>query len=224
MDIVKQFCWELDADEILAGVLCDSGVGNDKNVENFVTHGEKMVKNNFTVLGNDPLDECLGIPGCPYIYIPAPRAREYTPLAANSYKGCGHHCTYCYMTTRMNPAKTEIFPAGAVPRKNYLENLRKDAVKYQAAGITEQVLLSFSTDAYNPFDTSLTRPTIQIIQEHGMAVSILTKGGSRSLADIDLFRANRDCYAATCAIWSRKSSRLLLRPCFSKLACDANVC
>jgi DNA repair photolyase len=91
----------------------------------------------------------------------------------------------------------EKFNAGAINRKNWLERLRKDAAKVQALGITEQILCCFMTDAYNDNNTSLTRPSLQILQEYGMAFCVLTKGGKRSLADIDLFRPDRDCYAAT---------------------------
>ncbi len=141
--------------------------------------------------------ESIGLSGCTYIYAPAGQANEFAPLAANPYKGCGHGCTYCFNTTRKSPEQKATFHGGAVPRKNYLSLLLNDAKKYQAAGITEQVTLCFSTDAYNPFDTSLTRPTLEIIQQHGMGICVLTKGGTRALADIDLYRPNCDCFAST---------------------------
>jgi DNA repair photolyase len=72
-----------------------------------------------------------------------------------------------------------------------------DAKKYQRAGITEQVFLSFTTDVFNPTDMSLTRPVIEVIQQHGMGICTLTKGGSRALPFIDLFRPERDAFAAT---------------------------
>lgn len=145
----------------------------------------------------EPVTESIGLPGCTYIYAPAGQANEFAPLAANPYKGCGHGCTYCFNTTRKNKNQKATFHDGAVPRKDYLTLLIKDAKKYQAAGITEQVTLCFSTDAYNPFDTSLTRPTLEIIQQHGMGICVLTKGGTRALADIDLYRPDRDCFAST---------------------------
>ena len=52
------------------------------------------------------------------------------------------------------------FDSTAAPRPDYLENLKKDAAKYQALGITEQVMLSFTTDVYNPINSTLTRPVI----------------------------------------------------------------
>jgi hypothetical protein len=50
------------------------------------------------------------------------------------------------------------FDAGAISRPDYLAKLTKDALKYQASGITEQVMFSFTTDAYNPGNMELTRP------------------------------------------------------------------
>jgi hypothetical protein len=138
----------------------------------------------------------LGLPNCQYIYAPRGQAGEYAPLAANPYRGCGHGCAYCYvpLVTKM---QRKDFDEAARPRKDYLNNLRKDARKYQVAGIEEQVLFSFTTDVYNPFDRSLTRPSLQIVQEHGMGMCVLTKGGSRALEDIDLYRPDRDSFAST---------------------------
>ena len=138
----------------------------------------------------------LGLPNCPYIYAPKGQAGEYAPLAANPYSGCGHGCAYCYVPL-VTKKHREDFDAGARPRKDYLDKLRKDAQKYRAARITEQVLFSFTTDVYNPFDRSLTRPSLEIVQEYGMGFCVLTKGGSRALEDIDLYRPDRDSFAST---------------------------
>jgi hypothetical protein len=75
--------------------------------------------------------------------------------------------------------------------------LRKDAKKYQAAGITEQVLLSFTSDPYHRGDTSVTRTTLKILIKRGLAICTLTKGGTRALRDLDLFRPKRDAFACT---------------------------
>jgi len=138
----------------------------------------------------------IAIKGCEYIYVPAGQAGEYAPLAANPYRGCGHRCAYCYVPHALRMKRKE-FDTGALPRPDYLRRLRRDAQKYQAAGIHEQVMLSFTTDVYNPFDTSLTRPTIETLIEHGLGVCVLTKGGTRALVDLDLFRPTRDCFAST---------------------------
>lgn len=133
---------------------------------------------------------------CKYIYAPSGQALEYAPLAANPYRGCGHCCSYCYVPLAISIDLAE-FNAGARPRKDFLVKLRRDAQKYQAAGVTEQVLFIFTTDVYQPFDRSLTRPSLEIIQEHGMGICVLTKGGTRALEDIDLYRPDRDCFAST---------------------------
>ena len=59
------------------------------------------------------------------------------------------------------------------------------------------MLLCFSTDPYHPGDTTLTRTVLEILIENGMAFCPLSKGGTRALRDIDLFRPDRDAYAAT---------------------------
>lgn len=136
------------------------------------------------------------LPGCKFIYRPNGQAGEYAPLAVNPYRGCGHACAYCYVPDFIRMDRAE-FNQGAVPRKDFLQNLIKDARQYQAAGITEQVMLSFTTDPYHPGDNSLTRDVIKALQAHGLAVCTLTKGGSRALRDLDLFRPDRDAFAST---------------------------
>ena len=92
------------------------------------------------------------------------------------------------------------FDAGAEPRPDFLKKLRKEARLYQQAGITEQVMLSFTPDPYHPdhpTGTTLTRHTLEVLIEHGMGVCVLSKGGTRALRDIDLFRPDRDAFAAT---------------------------
>jgi DNA repair photolyase len=90
--------------------------------------------------------------GCSIIYSPAGQAGEYAPLATNPYRGCGHGCVYCYVPNISRMDRRE-FDAGAVPRDGYLDKLAKDARKYQAAGIREQLMLSFTTYPYHPGDT-----------------------------------------------------------------------
>lgn len=138
----------------------------------------------------------VSVKGCTIIYAPSGQAGEYAPLATNPYRGCGHKCAYCYVPSVLRMSRAE-FDAGAFPRENFLALLQKDARKYQAAGIPEQVMLSFTTDPYNPFDTSLTRRTLEILQEHGFGICTLTKGGLRATVDIDLFRPDRDAFACT---------------------------
>lgn len=138
------------------------------------------------------------IKGCNYIYAPQGQAGEYAKLAANPFRGCGHGCVYCYVPQVLKMSRQE-FDAGAIPRPDFIANLAKDAIKYQRAGITEQVMLSFTTDPYNEGDVKreLTRHALEVLKIYGMSFCTLTKGGSRALRDIDLFRPDRDAFAST---------------------------
>jgi DNA repair photolyase len=98
------------------------------------------------------------------------------------------------------------FDSGAASRPDFLAKLTADAKKYQALGITEQVMFSFTTDVYNPFNRSLTRPSIKILRDHGLAFCVLTKGGERALADLDLYRPDRDAFASTLTSLDEKVS------------------
>jgi DNA repair photolyase len=69
------------------------------------------------------------------------------------------------------------FDAGATDRVDFIRVLARDAAKYRKAGVTEQVMLSFTTDPYHLGDTSLTRQVIRTLQDHGLGVCTLTKGG-----------------------------------------------
>jgi DNA repair photolyase len=70
-------------------------------------------------------------------------------------------------------------------RKDFLARLERDAAIVKPA---EPVLLSFACDPYSQFETEhgITRNAIEILHRHGHKVSILTKGGSRALRDLDL--------------------------------------
>lgn len=138
----------------------------------------------------------VSIKGCSLIYAPAGQAGEYAPLACNPYRGCGHKCAYCYVPQVLKMPRPE-FDAGAEPRPNFLTNLKKDAKKYFLNGSREQVMLSFTTDPYHPGDNTLTRDVLGVLIDNGLAFCTLTKGGSRALRDIDMFRPKRDAFAST---------------------------
>lgn len=141
-------------------------------------------------------DNGWSVKGCSIIYAPRGQAGEYAKLSTNPYRGCGHACAYCYVPKVLRMSRPD-FDSGASPRPDFLNALRKDAHKYQAMSITEQVMLSFTTDPYHPFDNSLTRDVLIELQAHGLGICTLTKGGKRALRDIDLFRSDRDAFAST---------------------------
>ncbi len=148
----------------------------------------------------------VSVKGCSFIYAPAGQAGEYSPLASNPYRGCGNGCVYCYVPGVLRMDRKE-FDAGATPRAGFLEALTKDAQKYQAVNSSEQVMLSFTTDPYHPFDTTLTRQVLETIQAHGLAICTLTKGGSRALRDLSIFRPDRDAFASTLTSLDDRFSR-----------------
>lgn len=136
------------------------------------------------------------VKGADVIYPPAGQAGEYAPLATNPYKGCGHACAYCYVPLVSKQPRPD-FDAGAVERPDFQKRLTKDAQRYERAGVTEQVMLSFMTDPYHPGDCSLTSVTLDILKGHGLAFCTLTKGGTKALGDLHRFRPDRDAFAST---------------------------
>ena len=141
----------------------------------------------------------VSVKGCSMIYAPRGQAGEYAALATNPYRGCGHGCAYCYVPDVLHMTRAD-FNHGAIDRPNFLELLKKDARKYRDLGIREQVMLSFTTDPYHPghsAETALTRKTLEVLREYDLAFCCLTKGGTRALRDMDLYRPDRDAFAST---------------------------
>jgi hypothetical protein len=138
----------------------------------------------------------VSIRGCNYIYAPKGQAGEYSELAANPYRGCGHKCAYCYVPLVTKQDRRE-FDAGAVERRDYVRCLARDAKKYQALNLHGQVMISFTSDPYHPGDTTLTRQSFIVMQQCGLSICALTKGGTRALRDLSMFRPDRDAFAST---------------------------
>lgn len=132
------------------------------------------------------------------IYQPSGQAGEYSPWATNHYENCGHKCVYCYVPMVRHVSREE-FDGDAHMRKDYLARLDRDLVKCKAAGFNEQVMLSFLTDPYNPKDAEigLTREVLIRLRDAGLGFCTLTKGGTKAIRDIDLFRPDRDAFAST---------------------------
>lgn len=141
------------------------------------------------------------VPGADVVYRPKGNAGEYAPLATNPYVGCGHGCKYCYVPLATHLDRG-VFNAGAVPRANYLPRLERDLDRYRAAGISaghpaEQIFVTFSSDPFHPGDLARTEATLGTIQSRGMAFCTLSKGGSRALPFLGMYRPERDAYAAS---------------------------
>jgi len=140
------------------------------------------------------------------IYEPKGRAREYAPLAANLYTGCSHGCKYCYVPKIMEKSPEEY--RKAEPRQNVLEELEKDCKKYYASD--RYVQLSFVGDPYDPADQEfeITRLALKLFLNYKIPVSILTKGGSRVLRDIDIFEqfGKHIIVGQTLTFWDKEKS------------------
>lgn len=130
------------------------------------------------------------------IYEPRGKAREYSPLAANLYKGCSHGCTYCYAPSATFTSR-QIFHSDICPRKNVLQQLKAEAPRFN--GEKKRILLSFTSDAYQhaEVDLGITRQALEIMYAHGLSVTILTKGGLRAERDFSLLAKMKAEFAVT---------------------------
>ncbi len=123
------------------------------------------------------------------IYEPKGRAREYSPLALNYYKGCTHGCKYCYvpsMFRRFNSSYNHECVNASVD----FDKIESSAKKWQ--GCDKQILLSFTGDPYCGVSPNVTSEVLRILNKYGHKVAILTKGGSRVFNDIDVIKSFGD--------------------------------
>ncbi len=146
---------------------------------------------------------CIPIDDLPHklsiLYKPKGRAQEYNRdggYALNYFNGCEHGCGYCYawdMFNKFQHKKPGDF-LKPVLKNNWLEKLQRDAALLESKGYTGPVFLCFTHDPYMPIEreTKATRQAIQTLNSHGIAVRILTKGGSRAERDFDLLQQNPD--------------------------------
>lgn len=122
------------------------------------------------------------------IYEPTGKAREFGDLACNLYKGCSHGCNYCYATGVLRMSKEDF--SKPEPRKGVLEQLEKDAAKHEGSRIP--IFLCFTSDPYQIIETehNITREALLILQKHGCAINVLTKGGTRACKDFDILASD----------------------------------
>ncbi len=124
------------------------------------------------------------------IYEPRGAAREYSPLALNYIRGCDHGCVYCYVPIMMKKFDKNYVHSNVYTKEveKLMKELKASARKFR--GSEKQVFLSFTTDPYSTFnrETKLTRQVLQILLEHQIPVSILSKGGYQVLEDLDIIK------------------------------------
>jgi len=129
------------------------------------------------------------------IYLTRGRAKEFCELAMNHYTGCGHQCVYCYGPAVTKTERTEWYQH---PHARLNPNEIRNGIKAWR-GDKGPVLLCFVTDPYQPIDATsgLTRRAIQLLNEAGFPVHILTKAGSLAQRDFDLLKQRTDNAFAT---------------------------
>ncbi len=119
------------------------------------------------------------------IYEPAGRAREYSPLALNYFKGCDNGCKYCYVPNMLGRFNSNYKHESVIKPAEFL-SLEKSAKKMQ--GCNKQILLSFTGDPYCNEENGETAKAIEILLKYNHKVAILTKNPSKALKDIELFK------------------------------------
>ena len=143
------------------------------------------------------------------IYKPTGRAKEYADLAINIYKGCTHGCKYCYCAKI--PWTAEKYHQAANPKKDVIEKIKKDAskLKLKLNSNCPEILLSFTGDVYQheEMNLGLTRQAIEILIEHDLPFTILTKGGRRAIRDFDLLEGyGKARFGTTLIFWNQKDA------------------
>lgn len=126
------------------------------------------------------------------IYYPAGKAKEYSKLAVSLLRNCHFGCEYCFAPDSTFTDK-ETFRKDIYPRKNALKLLEKDCQYLSENGIRDEVLMSFTTDPYQPLDEELqiTRDAIKIFISRDIHFTILTKAGRKSTRDFDLMEKEK---------------------------------
>lgn len=119
------------------------------------------------------------------IYEPQGRAREYSPLALNFFKGCTHGCIYCYVPSMFKRFNAQYNHENCFSALD-IKKLEQSARRMQGCG--KQILLSFTGDPYCGVDDSATETVLKILNQYGHKVAILTKGGKRCLKHLSLFK------------------------------------
>ena len=148
------------------------------------------------------------------IYEPKGRAREYAELAVNLYRTCFHGCVYCYSPNVMH-VKPEEFFKPPIPRDDIIPKIQSDARQLKAADDRREILMCFTCDIYQPAPHNpdlvryTTRSAIIALLEANLNITILTKGGARSLVDMDIIEQYRDQvrYGTTLVFDSDKDSK-----------------
>lgn len=119
------------------------------------------------------------------IYEPAGRAREYSPLALNYFKGCDHGCVYCYVPNMLGRFNSKYNHNEVISPIDFTQ-LKKSAAKNRGCG--KQILLSFTGDPYCNTENGETTQVLEILNFYEHKVAILTKNPLKAYRDIELIK------------------------------------
>jgi len=137
------------------------------------------------------------------IYEPCGKAKEYCDLAVNLYVGCSHGCIYCYAPRYIRKTREQFLKP--YPRRNILIQVEKESPSYSG----REIQLCFTCDPYQHLeeDYQITRQVLNIFTKHDVKARILTKGGMKSIRDIDLMVKNKSVYGATLTFVNESDSK-----------------
>jgi len=141
------------------------------------------------------------------IYEPMGRAREYSPLALNYFKGCDHGCRYCYVPIMLCQYNSKYQHDTVVPPVTF-NKIEESARKTK--GCNKQILLSFTGDPYCNAEKTETRTVLEILNRYNHKVSILTKDPEKALKDLDVIKSfgKRIKIGATLTFNNEKDSKI----------------
>jgi DNA repair photolyase len=140
------------------------------------------------------------------IYEPAGRAREYSPLALNYFKGCDNGCKYCYVPNMLVRFNSQYKHENVISNIDF-NQIEKSAKKFK--GCDKQILLSFTGDPYCNFETNETSKVLEILNTYNHKVAILTKNPNKAIKDINIFKSfgNRFKIGSTLTFINDKDSK-----------------
>ena len=136
------------------------------------------------------------------IYPPVGSARSDAALAVNVYSGCSHGCLYCYAPAATFVKRDKFFTVCDARKGSFLQELRCEAMQRMRKRQGGHVLLSFTSDPYQEIDLEFnhTRRVLEILHSSGHSFVTLTKGGRRSLRNLDLYIPGIDEFGTTMTV------------------------
>jgi len=140
------------------------------------------------------------------IYEPTGRAREYSPLALNYFKGCDNGCKYCYVPNMLGRFNSK-YEHGTVTKNIDYNKIEKSAQKHRDC--EKQILFSFTSDPYCNAEDGETSKILEILNFYEHKVAILTKNPSKAKKDVELFKkfGNRIKIGSTLTFDNEKDSK-----------------